>query len=91
MAGQGSREQAETRRLAYLDPPRFAAIVDRISEVTIEYLTGQVEAGAEVLQLFDSWSGSLAPAEFERWVVAPTARIVNAPSPLMAPESTAGR
>ena len=78
VAGQGSREQAEARRLAYLDPSRFAAIVDRISEVTIEYLTGQVEAGAEALQLFDSWSGSLAPAEFERWVIAPTARIVGA-------------
>jgi len=75
VAGQGSREQAETRRLAYADPARFAAIIDRIEATTFEYLCGQVEAGAEALQLFDSWAGSLAPAEFERWVIAPTARL----------------
>jgi uroporphyrinogen decarboxylase len=46
--------------------------------VTIEYLAGQVDAGAEGLQLFDSWAGSLAPSEFERWVIAPNARIVSA-------------
>jgi uroporphyrinogen decarboxylase len=75
VAGQGSRDQSETRRLAYADPQRFQAIIDRIEEVTLEYLSGQIRAGAEVVQLFDSWAGSLAPAEFERWVIAPTARI----------------
>jgi uroporphyrinogen decarboxylase len=76
VAGQGSREQAETRRLAYADRGRFQAIIDRIEEVTFDYLSKQVEAGAEALQLFDSWAGSLAPAEFEQWVIAPTARLV---------------
>ena len=76
VAGQGSRDQAETRRLAYLDPGQFTAIIERIGEVTFDYLSGQVEAGAEAIQLFDSWAGSLAPAEFERWVIAPTARLV---------------
>jgi uroporphyrinogen decarboxylase len=76
VAGQGSREQAETRRLAYGDAQAFGAIVERIENLTFDYLSGQVEAGAEVVQLFDSWSGSLAPAEFERWVIAPTARLV---------------
>ena len=75
VAGQGSRDQVETRRLAYSDPAAFQGIVKRVEEVTLDYLSGQVEAGAEVIQLFDSWSGSLAPAEFERWVIAPTARI----------------
>ncbi|MEO7634041.1 MAG: uroporphyrinogen decarboxylase [Sphingomicrobium sp.] len=78
VAGQGSREQAEARRLAYRDPGAFAAIIARIEAVTLDYLTGQIAAGAEVLQLFDSWAGSLAPAEFERWVIAPTARLVAA-------------
>ena len=78
VAGRGSREHAETRTLAYADPERFGALIDRIEEVTLEYLTGQVEAGAEALQLFDSWSGSLAPVEFERWVIGPTARLVSA-------------
>ena len=76
VAGQGSREQAEARRLAYRDSGQFGAIVERIEAVTLDYLSKQVEAGAEALQLFDSWAGSLAPAEFERWVIAPTARLV---------------
>lgn len=75
VAGQGTREQAEARRMAYLDPAQFGAIVERIEEVTFDYLSGQIEAGVEAIQLFDSWAGSLAPAEFERWVIAPTARL----------------
>ena len=78
VAGQGSREQAETRRLAYADPGRFGEIVARIEEVTLDYLSGQIEAGAEALQLFDSWAGSLSPSQFEQWVIAPTARLVAA-------------
>lgn len=78
VAGEGSRDQHETRALAYRDPAQFQAIIDAITDVTVTYLCGQIEAGAEALQLFDSWSGSLAPDEFERWVIAPTARIVRA-------------
>jgi uroporphyrinogen decarboxylase len=78
IAGQGSREQAEARRLAYADPRLMAALIDRIADTTIAYLLGQIEAGAEAVQLFDSWSGSLSPAQFEQWVIAPTARIVSA-------------
>src|SRR5207244_10839012 len=78
VAGQGSREQAETRRLAYADPGAFGELIGRIEEVTIEYLCGQIEAGAEAVQLFDSWAGSLAPAQFEQWVIGPTARLVGA-------------
>ena len=78
IAGQGSRDQTEARRLAYADPDRFAAIIERIESVTLEYLSGQIEAGVEVLQLFDSWAGSLSPAQFEQWVIAPTARMVAA-------------
>ncbi len=78
VAGRGSKEQGEARRLAYRDPERFDAIVERLRETTVDYLSGQIRAGVEAVQLFDSWSGSLAPAQFERWVVAPTARIVAA-------------
>lgn len=78
VAGEGSRDQHETRALAYRDPMAFQAIIDAIVAVTIEYLAGQVNAGAEAIQLFDSWAGSLAPAEFERWVIAPNAAIVSA-------------
>nr|WP_246359911.1 uroporphyrinogen decarboxylase [Stakelama sediminis] len=78
IAGRGSREQAAARRLAYADPQAMQMLVDRIVEATISYLSKQIEAGVEAVQLFDSWAGSLAPAEFERWVIAPTARIVTA-------------
>jgi len=78
VAGQGSRDQGETRRLAYADPGKFGAIIGRIEGVTLDYLSGQVEAGAEALQLFDSWAGSLSPAQFEQWVIAPTKRLVAA-------------
>ena len=76
VAGQGSREQAEARRLAYSDPAKFGEIIARIEAVTLDYLSGQIEAGAEAVQLFDSWAGSLSPAQFEQWVIAPTSRLV---------------
>lgn len=76
VAGEGSRDQHETRAMAYRDPAAFQAIVDGIVAVTVEYLCGQIEAGAEAVQLFDSWAGTLAPAQFEKWVIAPNARLV---------------
>ena len=78
VAGEGSRDQHDTRAMAYRDPSAFQAIIDAIGSVTVEYLAGQIEAGAEAVQLFDSWAGSLAPAEFERWVIAPNAAITSA-------------
>jgi len=78
VAGQGSRDQSETRRLAYADAGKFGEIMRRIEAVTLEYLSAQVDAGVEALQLFDSWAGSLSPVQFEQWVIAPTARLVAA-------------
>src|SRR5204863_212564 len=78
IAGQGSREQAEARRLAHADPGLMQALVDRIVDCTIDYLKAQIDAGVEAVQLFDSWAGSLSPEQFERWVIAPTARIAAA-------------
>lgn len=78
VAGEGSRDQHDARAMAYQDPVAFQSIIDAIVEVTIEYLSGQIAAGAEAVQLFDSWAGSLAPSEYERWVIAPNARIAAA-------------
>jgi uroporphyrinogen decarboxylase len=78
VAGEGSRDQHDTRAMAYRDPQAFQAIIDAIVAVTVDYLAGQIAAGAEAVQLFDSWAGSLAPSEFERWVIAPNAAIVTA-------------
>ena len=73
--GEGSKDHHAAREMAYRDPGAFGAIIDEIAKVTVDYLVGQIEAGAEAVQLFDSWAGSLAPDEFERWVIAPNARI----------------
>ena len=78
VAGQGSKEQAEARRYAYRDPQAFQEIIDAVAEMTVDYLSGQVRAGVEAVQLFDSWAGSLSPAQFEQWVIAPNAWIVSA-------------
>ncbi len=75
VGGAGSSDQAETRRFAYRDPQGFAALIDILVNTSIDYLDGQVRAGADVLQIFDSWAGNLPDDEFEKWVVAPTARI----------------
>ncbi|KQU53259.1 uroporphyrinogen decarboxylase [Sphingomonas sp. Leaf339] len=76
VAGKGSKDQGETRRFAYRDPQAFGAIIDAIARMTIDYLVAQADAGVEAVQLFDSWAGSLSPAQFERWVIAPNAAIV---------------
>jgi uroporphyrinogen decarboxylase len=76
VAGQGSKDQAPARRMAYQDAARFGAIIDAIVVATIDYLCGQIDAGVHAVQLFDSWAGSLSPAQFEAWVIAPTVRIV---------------
>ena len=76
VAGQGSKDQGATRLLAYRDPAAFDEIVAAVIDLTVHYLVGQIDAGVEAVQLFDSWAGSLSPAQFERWVVAPNAEIV---------------
>lgn len=76
VAGAGSKDQGETRRFAYNDRQAFAAIIDAIVDCTVTYLVAQADAGVEAVQLFDSWAGSLSPAQFERWVIAPNAAIV---------------
>jgi uroporphyrinogen decarboxylase len=76
IAGQGSREQAEARQLAYADPAKMEAILDIVSRITVDYLSRQIDAGVDAVQLFDSWAGSLSPAQFEQMVIARTAWIV---------------
>jgi uroporphyrinogen decarboxylase len=68
----------ETRALAYRDPGLFAALIDLLTEGTIETLAGQIEAGAEVVMLFDTWAGLLPPSLFATHVVGPAKRITAA-------------
>jgi uroporphyrinogen decarboxylase len=76
--GGSSKEYAVVKRLAYGEPETFARLVDLLVETTSAYLLRQIQAGAEAVQLFDSWAGVLPEVEFERWVIAPTKRIIEA-------------
>jgi uroporphyrinogen decarboxylase len=76
VGGRGSNDQAAARLWAYRDREGFAALIDIIVAASVEYLDGQIRAGADAVQIFDSWAGSLAEHEFDSWVVAPTRRIV---------------
>jgi uroporphyrinogen decarboxylase len=74
--GRGSKDQAAARLFAYRDPQGFQKLMDVLVETSIEYLSGQVRAGADALQIFDTWAGSLPDDQFEAWVIGPTRRIV---------------
>ncbi|HZS83112.1 MAG TPA: uroporphyrinogen decarboxylase [Stellaceae bacterium] len=74
--GGSSRDFQRTKLWAYGDPTRFGALIDRLVEATAAHLLHQIGAGAEAVQLFDSWAGVLPESEFRQWVIEPTRRIV---------------
>ena len=76
--GGSSRDYARTKSWAYGDPASFGRLIDMLVEATAAHLIAQAEAGAEALQLFDSWAGVLPETQFRRWVIEPAARIVTA-------------
>ncbi|MDQ2802764.1 MAG: uroporphyrinogen decarboxylase [Pseudomonadota bacterium] len=76
--GGGSKNFAATRAMAHGRPALFARLIDRLTVATIAYLAEQIDAGAEAVMLFDSWSGILSPRQFQLHVVQPTTRIVDA-------------
>ncbi|HZR77539.1 uroporphyrinogen decarboxylase [Bradyrhizobium sp.] len=76
VAGQGTPDQAPARMLAYQHPDAFEKIIDALVENSIPYLVGQIKAGADAVQIFDTWAGVLPPREFARWSIEPTRRIV---------------
>jgi uroporphyrinogen decarboxylase len=76
VAGRGTTDQAPARLLAYREPEAFGMLIDRLIEASVSYLVRQLKAGADVVQIFDTWAGTLAADEFRRWCVEPTKRIV---------------
>lgn len=74
--GGGSKDFMRTKIMAYKDPESFQVLIDMLVEATAQYLIEQVNAGAEALQLFDSWSGVLDSSQFTRWVIEPTSKII---------------
>lgn len=74
--GGSSRDFAKTKLWAYRDPTSFSALIDHLVEATSAYLIAQIDAGAEAVQLFDSWAGALDEAGFRTWSAEPAKRIV---------------
>ncbi|MEO5884766.1 MAG: uroporphyrinogen decarboxylase [Candidatus Limnocylindrales bacterium] len=76
--GGPSRDQLRARRLAFDQPEVWASLLDRITAVTMDYVAAQVRAGAQVIQVFDSWAGSLSAVDYERLVAPWTRQILRA-------------
>jgi uroporphyrinogen decarboxylase len=76
--GRPSRDFAVTKRLMYAEPDVWSALLDRLAEAFASYVVAQARAGADVVQLFDSWVGALSPADYEEFVAPWSARVLAA-------------
>ena len=76
VAGQGTPDQAPAKKLALQEPQAFEHLIGCLVDASVDYLSGQVVAGVDVVQIFDTWAGSLPPREFERWCIQPTKQLV---------------
>ncbi|HAO92589.1 MAG: uroporphyrinogen decarboxylase [Deltaproteobacteria bacterium GWC2_56_8] len=74
--GEGSRNYVNTKKLMYGDPEGWKALMDKISDVVVAYLKAQIAAGAEVVQLFDSWVGCLGPDDFREFALPYTKKVI---------------
>ncbi len=77
IAGHGTPDQAPARLFAYREPEAFEALLDLLADLSAEYLSAQINAGADAVQIFDSWAGVLGEAEFERFCVKPVRKIIH--------------
>src|SRR5215510_2882062 len=76
VAGHATADQAPARLFAHRDPETFSRLIDCLVDASIEYLAKQLQAGADCVQIFDTWAGVLGPEQFDRWCIGPTQKIV---------------
>ncbi len=76
IAGHGTPDQAPARLFAYREPEAFDALLQLLADLSADYLCAQIEAGADAVQIFDSWAGVLGETEFERYSIGPTRSII---------------
>ncbi|MBI5016455.1 MAG: uroporphyrinogen decarboxylase [Deltaproteobacteria bacterium] len=74
--GRGSRDFPHLKRMMYAAPEVYASLMDKVSQTVVRYLNAQVAAGAQVLQLFDTWGGILSPADYAEYVLPYTRRVI---------------
>jgi uroporphyrinogen decarboxylase len=77
IAGRGTPDQAPARTFAYREPEAFGRLIEILVESSVDYLAGQLDAGADAVQIFDTWSGVLTPDQFDRWCLEPTQAIIS--------------
>jgi uroporphyrinogen decarboxylase len=75
--GKGSKDFAQIKRMMYAAPDVYSALMDKITTMSMEYLNAQISAGAQCIQIFDTWGGILSPADYERYVLPYTTRLIN--------------
>ena len=78
LTGQGSKDQAETREFAFSHPDQMQRLIDILVNASIDYLSQQIQSGADCVKIFDSWAGALAERELLKWSFEPIERIVEA-------------
>jgi uroporphyrinogen decarboxylase len=83
--GGPSKNHEKTKAMMLGEPELFAALMDRLAELTASFLRVQIEAGASAVQLFDSWAGALAPRDYERYVMPHSAKVLAAVADLGVP------
>ncbi|KWT82593.1 uroporphyrinogen decarboxylase [Candidatus Magnetominusculus xianensis] len=83
--GGSSKNFLETKRIIYNDPQLYQSLMEKIAETTIAYLSAQIKAGAQAVQLFDSWAGALSPSDYETAAFPYAKKVIEALKPLSVP------
>jgi uroporphyrinogen decarboxylase len=74
--GKGSKDFAQIKRMMYAEPQMYAALMDKVTEMDRLYLNAQIAAGAQAIQIFDTWGGILSPVDYERYILPYTTRLI---------------
>ncbi len=75
--GKGSKDWSTIKRMMYTAPDVYAALMEKITMMDMEYLNAQIKAGAQAIQIFDTWGGVLSPVDYEKYVLPYTTKLIN--------------
>ncbi len=83
--GKGSKDWATMKRMMYSAPEVYHALMEKVTTMDMEYLNAQIKAGAQAIQIFDTWGGVLSPADYQRYVLPYTTRLINGLNRMQTP------
>src|SRR5512137_1645750 len=75
--GKGSKDFAQIKRMMYGAPELYGALMDKVTTMSMEYLNAQIAAGAQAIQIFDTWGGILSPSDYRTYVLPHTSRLIS--------------